>query len=478
MRAATAVALPWVLLCGRAQEPAAAPEQPPNIVFVLADDLGYGELGCYGQQKIATPRLDRLAAQGIRLLQHYAGAPVCAPSRCVLMTGRHGGHATIRDNEEHQPEGQLPIGAAEVTLAELLAQHGYATGCFGKWGLGYPGSEGDPLRQGFQRCYGYNCQRHAHTFHPTWLWDDDRKQALPGNDGVRGTQYSADLITQQARAFVRSNKDRPFFLYVPFTLPHLGLQVPDDWLARYRGSWEETPFEGTSYQPHATPRACYAAMIAHLDHDVGEILDELDAQGLANDTLVVFTSDNGPTHLAEVDTDFFASTGGLRGRKGSLYEGGIRVPAIVRWPGHVAAGTRSDFASGFQDWMPTLAALAGASAPAGSDGVSLLPTLRGAVDEQVQRDCLVWDLAGYGGEIAVRAGRWKAVWNGLRKNPDATAELYDLDADPQAQHDLAAQEPAVVARLAAIAAGQRTEPAFAGFRFGHYADEAAARTRR
>ncbi len=475
MRISPKVLVVAIAAAGVAQVPAvAATPRLPNIVYLLADDLGYGELGCYGQQRIHTPRLDRLAAEGMRFRQHYAGAPVCAPSRCVLLTGRSSGHATVRDNVEHQPEGQLPIGADEITLAELVHGHGYATGAYGKWGLGYPGSEGAPLRQGFDHFYGYNCQRHAHNHYPAWLWDDERKCVLEGNDGGRtGQQYAPDVILAAARAFVRANKERPFFLFVPFTLPHLALQVPDASLAEYQGAFAETPYAGKSYQPQPTPRACYAAMITHLDRSVGELLDELAAQGLTDDTIVMFSSDNGPTHLQEqVDVEFFQSAGPLHGQKGSVYEGGIRVPMIVRWPGHVAAGSSTELVSCFQDVMPTMAALVGAEVPAGGDGVSLLPTLLGHGDQQVAHPFLLWDFAGYGGQLALRAGKWKAVRRGLQAHPDAPVELYDLDADPSEQHDLALQEPAIVERLAAQMVQARTEPAEPRFRFAQYGDRA------
>jgi arylsulfatase len=443
------------------------------VVYVLADDLGYGELGCYGQERIRTPHLDRLAREGIRFTQHYSGAPVCAPARCVLMTGRHSGHATIRDNLEHRPEGQAPILDADVTVAEVLREAGYATGCFGKWGLGYPGSEGDPLRQGFDRFYGYNCQRQAHNFYPRYLWDDDEKVALEGNDrGRTGAQYSHDLIEREVLAFVREHRDEPFFCFVPFTIPHLALQVPDESLREYLGAWEETPYEGPSYLSHPTPRAAYAAMISRMDRSVGRILALLDELDIAERTLVVFASDNGPTHLGpdQVDYEFFDSAGGLRGHKGSVFEGGIRVPMIARWPGRIAAGSVSDHVSAFQDVLPTLAEVAGAEVPAGVDGLSLLPTLLGRDAEQREHDHLFWDFPGYGGQLAVRAGRFKAVRRGLRKDPDAPLLLFDLEADPAETTDVAARHPEVTARLAALLQTGRSEPTYEAQRFGTYGE--------
>lgn len=462
-----------------AQEPAAkAPSapparasaaRPPNLVYVLADDLGYGELGCYGQRHIRTPNLDRLAAEGMRFTQHYAGSPVCAPSRCVLLTGRASGHAAIRDNLERQPEGQLPLPAAEITVAEVLRAAGYATGGFGKWGLGSADSEGAPQRQGFDHFFGYLCQRHAHDHFPRFLWRDGVQVELAGNDGSgTGAQYAPDAIVDAACAFVHEHAARPFFLYLPLTLPHLALQVPDAALAGYRGAFAETPYSGTSYRPHATPRACYAAMVTHLDALVGRLLAAIAAEQLDGDTLVVFSSDNGPTHLsAQVDTEFFASAGPLRGHKGSVFEGGLRVPMLARWPGQVAAGAVSEHVSAFQDVLPTLAALAGANTPPECLGISFAPTLLGR-GEQRQHAALVWDFPGYGGQIAVRAGAWKLVWRDVRTHPDAAPQLFDLDQDPGEQHDQAATQPQQVARLLALARTGRSQPAEPAFCFGVY----------
>lgn len=441
-----------------------------NILYIMADDLGYGELGCYGQDKIETPRIDSLARDGIRFTQHYSGAPVCAPARCVLLTGRHSGHATIRDNLEHKPEGQGPIHAEDVTLAEMLGAAGYVNGAFGKWGLGYPGSVGDPMNQGFDRFFGYNCQREAHNFYPRYLWSDREKVMLQGNDrGRTGAQYSHDLIAEEAKAFVRANADRPFFCYVPYTIPHLALQVPDDAIQRYAGRWEETPYEGNSYLPHETPRACYAAMISRMDDSVGELLDLLDELGLADDTLVIFTSDNGPTHLLpQVDVDFFHSAAGLRGLKGSVFEGGLRVPMVARWPGQIAPRTTSDHPSTFADVMATLADVADIEAPK-NDGQSFLPALRG--QEQPAPEFLFWDFPGYGGQIAVRTGNWKGVRRDLRRHPDAPWQLFDLAVDPGETKDVADAHLDVIARIDAIARRERTRPEYESFRFGEYAGE-------
>ncbi len=453
--------------------------EKPNIIFILADDLGYSELGCYGQQKIRTPRIDALASEGMRFTQNYSGNAVCAPSRCVLMTGKHPGHAIVRNNSEVQPEGQRPIPDAETTLAEVLQEAGYVTGAFGKWGLGFPGSEGDPLQQGFDRFFGYNCQRHAHSYYPDYLWSDDQKiplknqPAIPGHasfprdldagkaknyDRFKGKDYAPDRINAQALQFIRDNREDPFFLYYPTVIPHVALHVPDEDLKPYLSlGWIDPPFTraaGYGYTPHFKPRAAYAAMITRLDTYVGNLLDLLEELGLADNTIVVFTSDNGTTHLkAEVDYDFFQSVGALRGLKGSLYEGGVRVPLLVRWPGRIRAGSVSDFRTGFEDWIPTLMDLATPERPAlrGVDGVSIAPTLLGAY--QRERDFLYREFTGYGGQQAVWLGPWKGIRQRMlasrNANPLQTA-LYHLGEDVNETKDLAAAYPRVVDQIEKI----------------------------
>jgi arylsulfatase A-like enzyme len=463
--------------CAGAAHDASTPSargRPVNVVLVVADDLGYGDLGCYGQTKIHTPHIDALARDGVRFTQHYSGAPVCAPSRCVLMTGQASGHASIRDNLEHSPEGQEPMAASDATIAELLRERGYVCGGFGKWGLGFPGSDGDPLRRGFDHFYGYNCQRHAHTYYPTYLWDDGERVELPGNVDIDGDgrgdgelQYAQDLIDEALLAFLDANRERPFFCYVPCTLPHLALEIPDEELAPYLGAWDETPYTGASYTHHPTPRACYAAMVTRLDATVGKIVARLDALGLADDTLVLFTSDNGPTHVAaQVDVAFFESTGGLRGLKGSVFEGGLRVPLIARWPGRVEPGRVSAHICAFEDVLPTLCDVTSATPPLAIDGLSFLPTLLG--EPQPERAFLAWDFPGYGGQLAVRRGRWKAVRRDLVRNPDAPLELYDIELDPAETNDLAGDHPTIASELAALMLDARTPPTIPAFRFGEY----------
>ncbi|MCP4643214.1 MAG: arylsulfatase [bacterium] len=456
--------------------PADGAARKPNIVFIMADDLGWAELGCYGQTKIHTPHVDRMAREGMRFTQYYAGSAVCAPSRCNLMTGKHGGHAFVRNNfgmkrpDRDTYGGQMPIPAEETTIAETLNAAGYATGCFGKWGLGAPGSSGDPLEHGFDRFYGYNCQSHAHNLYPKYLVDDDRKVMLPGNTrGLTGETYAPQCIADEMLRFVRDHKDEPFFLYYPTVIPHLALQVPDEDLARYKRKWDETPYEGKRYLPHPTPKACYAAMISFLDDQVGRLFALLKELGLDDNTVVFFTSDNGTTHLKdEVDYDFFESVGPLRGLKGDLYEGGIRVPLVVRWPGRIAPDTVSDHVAAHYDMPATLADIAGTQFAEGTDGIGISPTLFGRPGEQLAHEYLFWDFTGYGGQIAVRMGNWKGVKRDLLKKPDAPLELYDLATDIGESNNVAADHADVAARVERIMVEGRTKPSVEKFQFGRY----------
>ncbi|MEW5976677.1 MAG: arylsulfatase [Acidobacteriota bacterium] len=426
----------------------------PNIIFILADDLGYAELGSYGQKKIRTPHLDRMAKEGMRFTQFYAGNAVCAPSRCVLMTGRHGGHAFIHNNREVEPEGQHPIPEEAVTVAELLKDQGYATAAMGKWGLGPPGSTGDPNRQGFDEFFGYNCQRQAHNFYPRYLWKNDAKVSLQGNEaGLTGAVYSHDVIELQAQTFIRKNQDKPFFLYLPFTIPHLALQVPEDSLKAYLGLWEDPPYDGgKGYLPHPHPRAAYAAMVTRLDRTVGRILELLKELGLEDKTLVMFSSDNGPTYdrLGGSDSEFFESAGPFRGLKGSLYEGGIRVPFLARWTGRIAAGAVNDLPLAFYDLLPTLCEVAGSPVPDNLDGVSFLPTLL-SNSGQKPHLFLYWEFSGYGGQQALRLGDWKGVRQNLETGVIDT-ELYNLARDPGETQNLAELYPEIVRRIESLMA--------------------------
>ncbi len=426
-----------------------AADRPPNIVFILADDLGYGDLGCYGQKRIRTPHLDRMAAEGVRFTQFYAGSTVCAPSRCALLTGRHTGHATVRGNDLY------PLRPDDLTVAELLKAAGYATGLVGKWGLGEPGTAGTPDRKGFDYFFGYLNQVHAHNYYPDYLWRGRDKVPLAGNV-VRGgvasvrSQYSHDLFTREALAFVERNRERPFFLYLAYTIPHAnnergqaegnGMEVPDD-----------APY---THEPWPAVQKNYAAMVTRLDAGVGRVLGRLKELGLDDKTVVFFSSDNGPHKEGGADPLFFHSAGPLRGHKRDLTEGGIRVPLIVRGPGRVRAGAVADVPAAFWDFLPTAAELAGANTPAGPDGLSLVPTLRGR-GEQKAHAILYWEFHEGGSKQAVRWGDWKAI----RPAVGSPLELYDLKADPGESADVAAKHPEVVARVETYLKTARTESA-------------------
>ncbi len=462
-------------------------KRKPNIIFIMADDLGYGELGCYGQEKIRTPNIDRLAAEGLKFTQHYAGSPVCAPSRCTLMTGKHTGHAYIRGNDEmpergdvwHDPnlEGQRPLPPNTTTIGTLLQKAGYKTAAIGKWGLGGPGSTGHPNKQGFDFFYGYLCQRVAHNYYPTHLWRNEEKDILEGNEyffphqkfppdadpndpkayeKYRGKHYSMDLLTKEALNFIQENQNSPFFLYLPYTVPHLALQVPDDSLAEYLGKFPETPYLGNrGYLPQRTPHAAYAAMISRMDRDIGKILDLLHKLGLEENTLIFFTSDNGATFqgIGGADPAFFKSNAPFRGFKQDVYEGGIRVPMIARWKGKIAPGTVTDHISAFWDVMPTLAELVGVKSPEDIDGISFLPTLLGKDQKQEKHDYLYWEYARR--KQAIRMGNWKAV----RLRPSKPIQLYDLSNDLHEENDVAKDFPNIVREIEKIMIEGRTESA-------------------
>lgn len=437
----------------------------PNVIFILADDLGYGDLGCYGQTRISTPNLDRMAAEGMQFMQHYAGSTVSAPSRAALMTGRHTGHAQIRGNKEIEPEGQQPMEAETYTLGKLMQSAGYATGLFGKWGLGYPESESTPRKMGFDEFYGYNCQRKAHTYYPEYLWRNDEKVFLDGNSAGGRRAYSQHLIHRQALDFIRKHKDRPFCAMLTYTLPHAELNLPHDSIYKlYENQFEETPFEGAgSYHAVERPRASFAAMVSQLDHYVGEILAELKSLGIDERTLVIFTSDNGPHREGGADPDFFKSYGPLKGFKRDVYEGGIRVPFIVRYPGKVEAG-RSSHISAFWDMMPTFAGLTGTKLPDSvtTDGISMLPVLFGESERQ-EHDYLYWEFHEQGGRVAVRKGNWKAVLLNAKQGLDQPIELYDLSNDIHEDHNLADQYPDVTEEMREVMRNAHSESALFPF---------------
>jgi arylsulfatase A len=406
---------------GLAPRALAAPARP-NVIFILADDLGYGDLGCYGQKHIRTPNIDRLAAEGMRFTQAYSGATVCAPSRCALMTGKHGGHAFIRGNKELPTEGQNPMPADTFTVAHLMKQAGYGTGLIGKWGLGHPDSESIPNKMGFDYFFGYNCQRQAHEYYPPHLWRNTQKVLLEGKS------YSHDLMAEEALEFVRRHKSQPFFLYLAFTIPHAKMQVP----------------EIGAYEQEAWPENLkkMAAMISRLDRDIGRLMALLKELGLDNNTLVTFSSDNGPHAEGGIERkNLFQSAGPLRGIKRDLYEGGIRVPMIARWPGKIRAGVVSAQVWAFWDYLPTMAELTGQKPPAGLDGLSILPAL--LEGKAIEHPPLYFEFHERGFTQAARIGDWKAV----RLAPSQPLELFDLKTDLAETQNVAAQHPDVVKRF-------------------------------
>jgi arylsulfatase A len=424
---------------------------PPNILLIHADDLGYGDLSVYGQQRFATPSIDRLAREGTRFTQYYAGDTVCAPSRAALMTGKHTGHTWVRGNGG-LPEGDVPLRAEEVTIAELLRDRGYRTALVGKWGLGQPGTEGMPDKQGFDYAFGFLDQRHAHRQFTDHFYRNGEK--VPAD---LERDYAGDVFTREAAAIIERSDTRPFFLYLNYTVPHAELRAPEDSIALYRGKFPEQPFENPKadavpagarpdgpslgYRSQPAPHAAFAAMITRMDRDVGRLLDLLASRNLDRKTVVLFTSDNGPHMEGGADPAFFNSSGGLRGIKRDLYEGGIRVPMIVRWPGAVPAGRTSAQPWAHWDLLPTLVEIAGGKPPSGIDGVSMVRTLRGGA--QPAHPPFYWEFHERGFQQAVRMGRWKAV----RLKSGAPLELYDLETDEHEEHDIAAAHADVVKKI-------------------------------
>lgn len=427
----------------------AAESRRPNLVYLLADDLGYGDLGSYGQQLIRTPRLDQLAAEGVRLTQHYAGAASCHPSRCVLFTGKNTGHAFIRGNSK------IPLRPEDYTLPQMLKAAGYVTGGIGKWALGDHDTTGAPSLKGMDEFFGYLDQTHAHTYYPDFLWKNGERLEIPGNAGGKREVYSHDLFADYALDFIRRHQDEPFFFYGAFTIPHAEVTVPDDSLAEYLDKWPEPKaFPGSkTYCPQEKPRAHRAGMITRFDRDIGRLLDLLDELGLSENTLVIFTSDNGPITAGGQDPEFFNSAGPLRGLKFSLYEGGIRVPFLARWNGKIAPGTVSEQTSDFADMVPTFAEAAGIEVPAAfgeGNGVSILPTLLGEVDRQAKREIFYWESSP---QQAVRRGDWKAY----RAAPGKPIELYDLAEDIGESRDLATEKPDLAAEFARLLESSRVD---------------------
>ncbi|RKX39060.1 MAG: arylsulfatase [Verrucomicrobia bacterium] len=457
-----------LILSGLAQE-----RVPPNIIYILADDLGYGDLSCLGQEKFETPHIDALKAKGMFFSEHYSGSTVCAPSRSALMTGQHTGHTFVRGNQEVQPEGQHPLPDEELLLPEMLKAAGYISGAFGKWGLGFPGSEGDPLNQGFDVFFGYNCQRLGHHYYPYHLWDNDRKVMLEANAGAAKGTYAPELIHERTLKFIEDNRTRPFFCYVASIIPHAELAAPAEYMARFSGRFPEPkPYKGYDegkefrtgpYQSQMEPRTAFAAMVTLLDDQVGEIVAKTEELGIADRTLIIFTSDNGAHQEGGADPDFFDSNGSYRGHKRDLYEGGIHVPMIAYWPGSIAAGSTSDHISAFWDMVPTFTELAGVPTPGTIDGISMVPTLLGK-DKQPAHKYLYWEFHERDGRMAVRMGKWKGVRYNVLSHPDRPMELYDLSMDPAEENNIAAEHPETAAQIRTIMGSARSESEI--FRFG------------
>ncbi len=429
--------------------------QKPNIIFIFADDLGYGEIGCYGQQKIETPNIDKLAAAGIKFNQFYAGTTVCGPSRASLLTGLHTGHTVIRGNKQFPPEGQMPLPASTVTFANYLQQNGYATAAFGKWGLGFNQNSGDPNKKGFDLFYGYNDQSLAHDYYPPSLWKNYEKIDLSINKKYDSI-YSAALIHQQAIEYIRQSTGKPFFLYLPYTLPHGDVIGPHDSLYYYyKQKFNEQPLSGEALKtrphnmkPEPYPHAQFAAMIGRLDLYVGEIVKALKEKGLAENTLIIFTSDNGPHKENGGDPVFFKSSGIFKGIKRDLYEGGIRVPFIANWPGKIKPAVTEQPAA-LWDIYPTFLQLAGVNAKDKVDGFSLTPLLFNK-GKQKKHSYFYWEFHENNGRQAVRWGNWKGVRLNVGKDENAPIELYDLSVDPSEQNNLAAKNPVVVKKIAQL----------------------------
>ncbi|QNN21887.1 arylsulfatase [Planctomycetales bacterium ZRK34] len=417
----------------------AATDRKPNIIYIMADDAGYGDFSCYGQEKFATPNIDRLADEGMKFTDHYSGSTVCAPTRCSLMTGKHTGHCSVRGNREHKPVGQEPMAADTVTVADLLKQAGYATGMFGKWGLGFPGSVSDPINSGFDVFYGYNCQRNAHNYYTTWLYDNDQKVELDGKT------YSHDLIMAHALQFIRDNKDQPFFCYLPVTIPHAAMHVPDEYSAPFRKKWPQFDDKIGRYSgpPVKNPIAAFAGMMTKLDQDVGRVMALVKELGLDENTIIMFTSDNGAHQEGGHDPEFFNSNGPFTGYKRDLTEGGIRAPFLERWPGKIKPGTVSDLISAHWDVLPTLCELAGVQPPSDIDGISMVPTFTGQ-GQQKKHDYLYWEFYERGSKQAVRAGQWKAIRRPMFTGP---VFLYNLDEDIAEQNNLADKRPDIAQRM-------------------------------
>ena len=419
----------------------------PNVIYIMADDLGIGDLGCYGQRFIKTPGIDGLAANGVRFAQHYSGSTVSAPSRCSLMTGKHTGHSFIRGNkgvvDEEGIRFDYPMAAGEITVGEIMKRQAYATACIGKWGMGGPQTEGHPNNQGFDYFFGYLGQANAHRYYPQFLFENQTKVNLDKK------VYSHDLIMEKALKFISDNADKPFFLYLTPTIPHADIILPDGSLGEYDGMFDETPFPGGGYTAQPKPRATFAAMVSRLDKGVQQVMDLLEAKGIADNTIVIFTSDNG-THVEGGHEPFaFNSSGGLRGHKRDLYEGGIRTPFIVHWPAKIKKASVSYHVSAFWDFLPTMCDLIGEQVPLGIDGISYLPELTDE-GEQKKHEYLYWEFHEQGGKQAVLKDNWKLISFNVNDPSKGYLELYNLNSDPAEQLNSVEQYPEKVRELKAI----------------------------
>jgi arylsulfatase A-like enzyme len=422
-------------LCAKENKETSVPNGNPNIVFILADDMGYNELGCFGGNVIETPNIDYLAKGGMIFTNHYCGSNLCAPSRGALITGKHTGHATVRDNKPLPFEGNEPIKAEEVTVAELLKKAGYATGAFGKWGIGYPGSEGAPTNQGFDEFYGYNCQRHAHDYFTTYMRQNDDSATINENITKPYTVYSPVTIENEALKFIDKNKNKPFFLYFAPTLPHAPYHQPDDSLLAYYGQKTGFPKGDAHAEDFSVPK--YAAMSTRLDMEVGEIMAKLKALNLLDNTLIIFASDNG-TALRPEDDSYLHTGGQLHGRKSEVYEGGIKSPFVAYWEGKIRPGTKSDHISAFWDFLPTCTEIVNVKNPENIDGISFLPTLLGKPENQKEHVYLYWERNQY---QAIRRGNMKAVIHCINEAQEPIVEIYDLEKDPFEKTDVASSMP-------------------------------------
>ncbi len=436
----------------------------PNIIYILADDLGYGDLSLTGQEKFLTPNIDKLAKNGMFFTQHFSGSTVCAPSRSSLMTGQHTGHTFIRGNREINPEGQYPLDSSVITIPELLKSAGYVTGAFGKWGLGYPSSDGDPNNQGFDEFYGFNCQRLGHNYYPYHIWHNQTKELLEGNNEKNTETYGPDIIHQKAISFLEKNKDTTFFMYYPSIIPHAELVAPEIYMEKFRGKLlPEKKYMGVDdgklyknggYGSQKEPHAAFAAMVYLLDKQVGEISKKLEELGIADNTLIIFTSDNGPHQEGGADPEYFNSNADLRGYKRDLYEGGIRVPMIAYWPGIINANSTSNHISAFWDFLPTVCEIAQIKTPQNIDGISFLPELLG--EKQEKHSYLYWEFHEQGGKQALRFGDWKGIRLNMSNNSEAPIELYNLASDIGEQHNIAAENPGIVEQIVNIMEKEHT----------------------